>query len=116
MKKLLSLIITISFICTVLTAKELEKVSLQLQWLNQFQFAGYYMAKEKGFYKEAGLDVKIDNYKIGDDVAQIVTSGQSQYGIGRSSLVIDSSEGKSIRLVAAVFQSSLQQSHKHQLA
>ena len=106
MKRLLSLIITISFVCTMLTAKELEKISLQLQWLNQFQFAGYYIAKEKGFYKEAGLDVKINNYKIGDDVAQIVTSGQSQYGIGRSSLVIDGSEGKDIRLVAAIFQSS----------
>ncbi len=36
-----------------------EKVSLQLQWLPQAQFAGYFVAKEKGFYDEAGLDVEI---------------------------------------------------------
>jgi ABC-type nitrate/sulfonate/bicarbonate transport system substrate-binding protein len=37
----------------------LEKVSLQLKWLHQFQFAGYYVALEKGFYRDAGLDVEI---------------------------------------------------------
>ena len=36
-----------------------ESVTLQLKWTHQFQFAGYYMAKQKGFYNEAGLDVTI---------------------------------------------------------
>jgi NMT1/THI5 like len=36
-----------------------EKVSLQLKWSHQFQFAGYYAALEQGFYKSAGLDVDI---------------------------------------------------------
>ena len=36
-----------------------EKVVLQLKWFHQFQFAGYYAAKEKGFYDEVGLDVEI---------------------------------------------------------
>ena len=40
-----------------LYSQELKKVTLQLSWFNQFQFAGYYMAKEKGFYEELGLDV-----------------------------------------------------------
>ena len=34
-------------------------VTLQLKWVTQAQFAGYYVAKDKGFYKEAGLDVTI---------------------------------------------------------
>lgn len=37
-----------------------EKVTLQLKWVTQAQFAGYYVAKAKGFYKEAGLDVTIN--------------------------------------------------------
>ena len=41
----------------MLYSKELKKVTLQLSWFNQFQFAGYYMAKEKGFFEELGLDV-----------------------------------------------------------
>jgi ABC-type nitrate/sulfonate/bicarbonate transport system substrate-binding protein len=32
----------------------LEEVTLQLIWKNQFQFAGYYAAKEKGFYEDVG--------------------------------------------------------------
>jgi ABC-type nitrate/sulfonate/bicarbonate transport system substrate-binding protein len=40
-------------------ANALDNVSLQLKWKHQFQFAGYYAALEKGFYREHGLDVAI---------------------------------------------------------
>jgi NitT/TauT family transport system substrate-binding protein len=36
-----------------------DKVTLQLKWVTQAQFAGYYVAKDKGFYEEEGLDVEI---------------------------------------------------------
>ncbi|MDO8776398.1 MAG: ABC transporter substrate-binding protein, partial [Burkholderiaceae bacterium] len=36
-----------------------ERVTLQLKWLHQFQFAGYYAALAKGFYRDEGLDVTI---------------------------------------------------------
>lgn len=36
-----------------------DAVTLQLKWVTQAQFAGYYVAKDKGFYKDAGLDVTI---------------------------------------------------------
>jgi len=57
------------------------KVTLQLKWVTQAQFAGYYAAKEKGYYKQAGLDVKI---KIGGpDIIpeQVVAGGQAEFGI-----------------------------------
>ncbi len=52
-----------------------EKVTLQLKWVTQAQFAGYYVAKEKGFYKEAGLDVTIN--PGGPDIAppQVIAGG-----------------------------------------
>ena len=37
-----------------LYSNEKKNLTLQLSWLNQFQFAGYYIAKEKGFYKDVG--------------------------------------------------------------
>ena len=37
----------------------IEKVSLQLKWKHQFQFAGYYAALEKGFYRDAGFETEI---------------------------------------------------------
>ena len=41
-------------------AQAAEKVTLQLKWVTQAQFAGYYVAQEKGFYADAGLDVPKD--------------------------------------------------------
>ncbi|MFK7941382.1 MAG: ABC transporter substrate-binding protein [Paracoccaceae bacterium] len=40
-------------------AQAADKVTLQLKWVTQAQFAGYYVAKDKGFYDEEGLDVEI---------------------------------------------------------
>lgn len=40
-------------------ASAAEKVTVQLKWLPQAQFAGYYVAQAKGYYKDAGLDVTI---------------------------------------------------------
>jgi len=90
---------------THLFAKQ-EKVSLQLQWLDQFQFAGYYIAKEKGFYKNVNLDVSIKKFNKNINIVNDVVSTQSTYGIGRSSLIIDKSNGKDVVALAAIFQSS----------
>ncbi len=87
-------------------AKQLEKVSLQLQWLDQFQFAGYYMAKEKGFYKDFGLDVDIRKYKYSIKPIDEVVKHNVNYAVGRSSLIIDKSNNKDIVLISAIFQSS----------
>jgi NitT/TauT family transport system substrate-binding protein len=57
------------------TAQAAEKVTLQLKWVTQAQFAGYYVAKDKGFYDEAGLDVTIN--AGGPDIAppQVIAGG-----------------------------------------
>jgi NitT/TauT family transport system substrate-binding protein len=41
-------------------AKAQERVTLQLKWVTQAQFAGYYVAQARGFYRQAGLDVRIN--------------------------------------------------------
>jgi NitT/TauT family transport system substrate-binding protein len=52
-----------------------DAVTLQLKWVTQAQFAGYYVAKDKGFYDEAGLDVTIK--PGGPDIAppQVIAGG-----------------------------------------
>jgi NitT/TauT family transport system substrate-binding protein len=59
----------------------LTKVTLQSKWVVQSQFAGYYAAKAKGYYKQAGLDVTIK--AGGPDILpeQVVLGGQAQFGI-----------------------------------
>jgi NitT/TauT family transport system substrate-binding protein len=56
-------------------AQAADKVTLQLKWVTQAQFAGYYVAKAKGFYKDADLDVTIN--PGGPDVAppQVIAGG-----------------------------------------
>lgn len=84
----------------------LEKVSVRLQWADQFQFAGYYIAKEKGFYRDAGLDVSIQKFDTKKLAVDEVMAGHSTYGIGRSSLLVDRMQGKDVVALAAIFQSS----------
>src|SRR6218665_14615 len=57
------------------SAQAADKVTIQLKWVAQAQFAGYFVAKEKGFYKEAGLDVEIK--PGGPDIAppQVIAGG-----------------------------------------
>ena len=87
-------------------AEKAETVTLQLIWKNQFQFAGYYVAKELGFYNDVGLDVTIKEYESGTDVTQDVLSQKAHFGVGRSALILRSMEGKEVYLLSAIFQHS----------
>jgi len=83
-----------------------ENINLQLSWKNQFQFAGYYMAKEKGFYNDVNLNVNIKEYDNGINASDDVVNGKADFGVGRSSLIRDRYEGKPIVILAAIFQHS----------
>jgi len=58
-KILIKLLLILFLLQISLSAKNLTDVSIRLIWKYQFQFAGYIMAKEKGFYKDDGLNVDI---------------------------------------------------------
>lgn len=85
---------------------ELEPVTLQLKWKHQFQFAGYYAAKEKGFYREAGLDVTILEASSGIDPIKEVTSGHAQFGVGTSELILNRYRGDDVIVLGVIFQHS----------
>lgn len=83
-----------------------QKVVLQLGWLNQFQFAGYYVAKELGYYKDAGIDAEIREYNNDIDISKVIKNKEADFAIGRSSLLIDKSNGEDIVAMGAIFQES----------
>lgn len=83
-----------------------EKVTLQLKWLHQFQFAGYYAALEKGYYDEAGLDVQIKERDIGKDNVKQVVDGEADYGVADSILFLYKAKKEPIIIVAPIFQHS----------
>ena len=86
---------------------KLTKITLQLKWVPQAQFAGYYAASLKGFYKAAGLDVTLKNG--GPDIIpeQVVASGQAQFGVDwLPSLLAARDKGTPLVNVAQVFARS----------
>ncbi|MCB1954026.1 MAG: ABC transporter substrate-binding protein [Rhodocyclaceae bacterium] len=85
-------------------ARALEKVTLQLKWFHQFQFAGYYAAKAQGYYADEGLEVDIRPLDPNRTVVHSVVSGDAEYGIGDSGIVADYAKGAPIVALAAIFQ------------
>jgi diguanylate cyclase (GGDEF)-like protein/PAS domain S-box-containing protein len=103
LKKFLKLLF-IPFVFISLHAE--EKVTLQLKWFHQFQFAGYYAAKEKGFYKEVGLDVDIKERDIKYNNIEEVVENKAQYGITDSILILYKAHGEPVVIVSPIFQHS----------
>ena len=83
------------------------KVTLQLKWVTQAQFAGYYAAKKKGYYDEEGLDV---NLKVGGPSItpeQVVLGKQAEFGIDwLPSLLASRDKGQDLVNIAQVFGKS----------
>ena len=84
----------------------LEHVTLQLKWKHQFQFAGYYVALEKGFYREAGLDVSILPAEPGKPYIDPVLNGHAAFGVASSELAVLRAQGKPVVALAPIYQHS----------
>lgn len=87
-------------------AQPLQEVKLRLQWKHQFEFAGFYAAKEKGYYKESGLDVKILESNGTIDAVQELLSGDVQFATDYGTFIADIQNGKPLLFVANYLKSS----------
>ena len=86
---------------------EKKDVSVQVKWLPQSQFMGYYVAQEKGFYTDAGLNVEI--IPGGGDVNETtaVNSGNVDFGVTWTSTLISADAGgMDLVEVAQIYQRS----------
>lgn len=83
-----------------------DPVRLQLLWKHQFQFGGYYMAVEKGFYADEGLDVELIEMHNGIEPSTEIMSGRVEFAVGRSSLLISSAKDNNLVALFAAFQQS----------
>ncbi len=103
MKK--SILIFLLFV-TSLYANPNQKITLYLDWLHQFQFAGYYVAKEKGYYNNFGLDVNIEEFNSNSNIVKDIMEKEATYGVGKSSLIIDKFNGNDLVLLSTIYQTS----------
>ncbi|MDW5377847.1 diguanylate cyclase [Halomonas sp. HP20-15] len=91
--------------------ESLKRVSLQLLWHHQFQFAGYYAAVDQGYYRDAGLEVEIrsggyDAQGHAPDPVEEVVFGRADFGTSRADLLIHHSHGLPVALLASIMQRS----------
>ena len=86
---------------------DLVEIRLQLQWVTQSQFAGYYAARDLGFFEEEGLDVTILEGAVELVPQQVVASGGAEFGLSWVPKVLESNEaGVNLVNIAQVFQRS----------
>jgi ABC-type nitrate/sulfonate/bicarbonate transport system substrate-binding protein len=88
------------------TNHPLQVIDFQLRWHNQFQFAGYYAAIEKGYYRDEGLDVRLHEGAPGRTPVEEVLAGRAQYAESNSELLYARMQGKRLVALAAIFQHS----------
>jgi len=109
----LPLLFILLFICIsplkaegVASSSSLVPVTVQLKWKHQFQFAGFYAAVEKGFYKNAGFDVTLK--EAGPQINPIneVLSGNADYGVANSELMLYRLNGEPVTALAVLIQHS----------
>ena len=86
---------------------ELTPINLQLQWVAQAQFAGYYAAVDQGFYADEGLDVTILEGAVEIVPQQVVATGGAEFGLAWvPKALVSNEEGAGLVNVGQVFQRS----------
>lgn len=86
--------------------KPLETIRLQLKWRHQFQFAGYYAAIAKGYFRDEGLAVELIEGRPGFSPADELLAGKADFAIDSPAILIKRQQGIPLVAVAAIFQHS----------
>jgi ABC-type nitrate/sulfonate/bicarbonate transport system substrate-binding protein len=111
-KKIILVIMVFLLIITIvfgvnLFSNQLESgdTSIRLKWISQAQFAGIYSAEANGYYKDEGLNVRIDPAGPNISPIQSVVSGANEFGIAGAEQIISAIDnGLPIRSVAVIYR------------
>jgi NitT/TauT family transport system substrate-binding protein len=86
-------------------SESLAEVTVQFGWLHNPQFVGFYVAKEKGFYRDAGLAVAFKEYEEGVNQIDDLLTGVIDFGVSTPVEILPAvQEGKKIKAVGVIYQ------------
>ena len=109
-KAFCALLLVLSALCglTAVAAKPsgLPVINMQLKWKHQFQFAGYYAAVEKGFYREEGFEVNLIEAPETGEPALEVINGRAEFGTTGPDILPQRAKGHPVVALAVFFQHS----------
>lgn len=113
MKKLTSILILLLFMMALPACKNQqgdetpEEITVKLKWVDQAQFAGMYVAVEKGFYEDQNLIVNLIPFSFEEPTLPAVVEGKAQFGVKSASEIIKArSEGFPVQAIAVIYQQS----------
>ena len=85
----------------------LEKVSIQLNWKYQFEYAGFIMAKEKGFYENAGFEVELKEFTNSTRTIEDLINSRTTFATSDSLFMIERQTENLVLLANYLKQSPL---------
>ena len=85
-----------------------DTVVCQLLWFHRFEFAGFYAAVEKGYYKEEGLNVVLNEGNPALNPVDAVLDNRVEYAVGNSNVLFHRLNGKPLVVLGVIFQHSPQ--------
>lgn len=89
-----------------LPTSALQEVRVQLKWVHQFQFAGYYAAIHNGYYRDVGLDVSLIEYSPGVTPIDQLMGGRVDFAVADTGALLYKSASVPLVVLAAIFQNS----------
>jgi len=105
MVKALCLVLILLNACTA--KAEPDKVTVQLKWVHQAQFAGFYVAEEMGYFEDENLDVELIEGGPGIDIIHAVTSGEADFAVAApNELIVEIANGADLKAIATTYQIS----------
>jgi NitT/TauT family transport system substrate-binding protein len=106
----ISILLLVLFIagCTPQEVKKpLDEVTVQLKWVHQAQFAGLYMAQEKGYYSDENINIKFIEGGSGISLTEPLMNGQADFSIlSPEELIVKRSEGLPLVAIATTYRRS----------
>lgn len=102
---LLSVLILALTACKTQENPSPDQVSVQLKWIHQAQFAGFYAAETQGYYADENLAVTFVPGGVGVDIFEGVTNGDVQFSVvGADSLIAKRAEGLPVTAIASIYR------------
>ena len=87
--------------------KPIDDVKLQLKWIHQAQFAGFYIAKENGYYLDEGINLEFIERGNGVDLINPLINNEAQFSIiSPEQLIVNRSKNINIKAIAAIYRRS----------
>jgi len=104
----LLLLLIVAVACESQQAKKVpDEITLQLKWVHQAQFAGFYMAQEKGYYAKENIEVTFLEGGQDVDIAQRIVSGKADFGVLTPEFIfMKRSQGAPLTAISAIYRRS----------